>query len=252
MSTLTNPTAAPAPLEVPVPVMHVPSLDELYRLTSIPDRRVVYRGVDWSFYERLVDSIPQSSNMHVDYDGKDLEVMGKGRKHEIARRLLGRFVEAMSEELEIPYKSGGETTWKRREIARGLEADECYFFSPEKMAADNAALERGSDDIADYPNPDLAIEVDISPPQVDRAGIYAALGVAEVWRFDGDQLVIERLTPQGTYTAAPTSGFLPVRAEYVRRWVMDEDARDESAWARRLRAELKKTRESSSPEAETP
>ena len=71
-------------------------------------------------------------------------------------------------------------------------ADQCYYFLPEKLAADAAALERGSDDIADYPNPDLAIEVDISPPAVDRAGIYAALGVTEVWRFDGQDVVIER------------------------------------------------------------
>ena len=47
-----------------------------------------------------------------------------------------------------------------------------------------------------FPSPDLAIEIDISPPKVDRPGIYAALGVAEVWRFDGDVAVIERLTPE--------------------------------------------------------
>ena len=108
----------------------------------------------------------------------------------------------VAEELGIDSAGGGDTTWKRPELARGLEADECYYFLPEKIAADAAALERGSDDIADYPNPDLAIEVDLSPPQVDRAGIYAALRVAEVWRFDGRTVVIDRLTADGTYMAA--------------------------------------------------
>ena len=42
-------------------------------------------------------------------------------------------------------------------------------------------------DIADYPNPDLAIEIDISPPEVDREGIYKSLKVAEIWRFDGEE-----------------------------------------------------------------
>ena len=70
--------ASPAPsLEVPGPVTRVPSLEELERLTAVPERRVVYRNVDWSFYERLVDSIPETANIHVDYDGKDLEVMGE-------------------------------------------------------------------------------------------------------------------------------------------------------------------------------
>ena len=101
---------------------------------------------------------------------------------------------------------------RRRDVSCGLESDHCYYFLPEKLAQDSAAWERRSDDIADYPNPDLAIEVDDTPPQVDRAGIYAALRVAEVWRFDGDQLVIERLTPAGTYAAVDASGFLPVQA----------------------------------------
>ena len=55
MSTATTPTnaAIPSPLEVPGPVTRVPSLEELERLTAVPDRRVVFRGVDWAFYERV-------------------------------------------------------------------------------------------------------------------------------------------------------------------------------------------------------
>ena len=103
---------------------------------------------------------------------------------------------------------------------------------------------RGSDDIADYPNPDLAIEVDISRPQVDHAGIYAALRVPEVWRFDGRELVIERLTAEGTYVAVQTSGF-PSRSRprTCGRWVVDEDSSNHTARARRLRAELRKKRQ---------
>ena len=70
---------------------------------------------------------------------------------------------------------------------------------------DAASLERDSDDIAEYPNPDLAIEVDVSRPQVDRAGISAALRVAEVWRLHGDTLTIERLTPEGTYATVTST-----------------------------------------------
>ncbi len=218
----------------------VPSFEEIQRLTAIPDQRVVFRGVDWAFYDQLVESIPESSDIHVDYDGKDLEVMGKRRRHDSRRRLLRQIVEAVAQELGIPCRGAGDTTWKRPEVAHGLEADECYYFLPEKIAADLAALERGSDDIADYPNPDLAIEVDFSPPKVDRAGIYAALRVAEVWRFDGKRVVIERLTPAGTYVAVDSSGFLPIRADEVTRWVVEEASGDESAWAMRLRAEFRK------------
>jgi len=242
MSTLIDRTAAPSSIEVPGPVTRVPTLEELERLTAVPERRVVYRGVDWSFYQQLIDSIPERANIHVDYDGKDLEVTGKGWIHEGDNRLLGIFVAIVTEELQIPCKGLRETTWKRPHIARGLEADECFYFGPEKLAAVAEARSRGSRDVTDIPNPDLAIEVDISPPEVDRAGIYAALGVAEVWRFADSALVIERLTAQGAYVSVEKSEFLPVRADEIRRWVVDEDSADDSAWARRLRAELKSTK----------
>lgn len=245
MSTTTHPTTAvPPALEVPGPVTRVPSLEELERLTEVPDQRVVFRGVEWAFYDRLVESIPESSNIQVGYDGNDLELMGKGRKHGKGTKLLGQLVEAIAQELGIPYSSLADTTWKRPEILRGLEADQCYYFLPEKIAADAAALARDSAEIADYPNPDLAIEVDISVPQIDRASIYAALNVSEVWRFDGKRVVIERLGSDGKYAAVDASGFLPIRVEDVQRWVVEEDSREESSWARRLRAEIRARAES--------
>ena len=44
-------------------------------------------------------------------------------------------------------------------------------------------LARNENEVAAYPNPDLAVEVDISRPQADRPAIYAALQVPEVWTF---------------------------------------------------------------------
>ena len=151
---------------------------------------------------------------------------------------MGQLAEAVAQVLRIPYKSLGQTTWKRKEILRGLESDECYMFQPEKLAAVAKARARRSMNIDDYPNPDMSIEVDLSSPEIDRPGIYAALRVPELWRFDGqsEQVIIERLGDDGSYHSVDESRFLPIRAEEVRRWVVDENSDDESAWAERLRA----------------
>ena len=236
-SATTNSSRVPSP-PLAVAPRSVPTLEDLYQLTSKPDERVVIRGVDWAFYEQLADSIPDRCSIRVDYDGKDVEIMSPGLVHDDAKGLFGQLVEAIAQVLEIPYRNSGQTTWKRPEIARGLEADESYFFRTEKLDAVAASKARGSLDIADYPNPDLGIEVDMSPPKIDRPGIYAALKVAEVWRFDGErqELVIERLEDDGTYRAVDRSSFLPVSAAEIRRWVVEEDCHDQSAWARRLRA----------------
>ncbi len=212
----------------------------------LAEQRIVIRDVSWDLYDLLSDAIGERQHVYLAYDGRDLEIMTKGRIHENYGDFLGKFVGVLTYELRIRCRSLGETTWKRPAIERGLESDLCYYFSPEKIAADVAALARKSNDIADYPNPDLAIEVDISPSLVDRPAIYAALKVSEVWRFEEKSMVIEHLGEDGTYAPAESSRFLPVRAEEVYRWVAVEDSSDELVWEQRLRdwarAELKPRR----------
>src|SRR5438045_881021 len=169
------------------------------------ERRIVIRGVDWETYDRLSDAVGEGQHVRLAYDGKDLEIMSTSHIHEYFKELLGLFVHEVCTELEIPRLPGGETTWKRSELAKGLEADQCYEFRPEKLAIVAAAIKRRSKDIADYPNPDLAIEIDISPPEVDRMGIYESLQVAEIWRFDGEEVTIEQLQADGTYVEAKMS-----------------------------------------------
>ena len=234
MSSIPSPALVPSS---PLP-LKIPTLAELEEMVREPDERVVIRDVDYAFYERLVDSIPEDVHIDVDYDGKDLEIMGHGRRHEQINELLGYLVMVMTEELRLPYESLAKTTWKRPDLARGLEADQCYYFRLEKLAADAAARARGSDDIADYPNPDLAIEVDVSRSKIDRPAIYSALGVAEIWRFEADRerIVVERLDDDGQYRRIEESQFLSIQPDEIRRWVVDEDSASRWAWARRLRA----------------
>ncbi len=223
-------------LILPGPTLCVPALEDLERLTALTERRVVFKNVDWTFYERLVDSIPEGRRIRVNYDGKDLEIMALSPFHDGVKKRLARLVELTAEELEIPCTGLGQTTWKRPEVARGLEADECYYFAAEKLPVVASTLKRGSKNLADYPNPDLGIEIDLSPSKIDRPGIYAALGVAEVWRSGSAGVVVERLDESGTYEPVPASGFLMLTPDEIRRWSLEEDATDGSRWARGLRA----------------
>ena len=213
-----------------------PAKGEPKPATVPTDQRIVIRGLSWDLYDQLSDAIGERQNVYLTYDGKDLELMTKGWTHEDYKELFSRFVTFVTSELRVRSRAAGETTWKRPEIERGLEADQCYYFTPEKLRIVMEARARKAKDIADIPNPDLAIEIDISPSQVDRPGIYAALKVAEIWRFDGESVVIERLGPDGTYAAAEMSLFLPIRAEEICRWIDKEDSSDELLWEDRLRA----------------
>lgn len=200
------------------------------------DDHVLIADATWDDYERLVDSVPEGEHRRIAYDGKDIEmILSLGPFHERQKSFLESFIAIVTSELRIKRQPMGSATWKRKNVERGIEPDLSYFFDPVKMAAAVAA-EAYSDDISDYPNPDLVAEIDISPPKVDRPGIYATLQIPEFWRVRNRTVSIEHLGPDGKYVPAVRSRFLPVGPEDVTRWVFTEDRSDSVAWEDRLRA----------------
>jgi Uma2 family endonuclease len=203
---------------------------------SIPaEERGVMRGVSWNFYDRLTDAISERSSVRVAFDGKDVEIMVVGPVHEGHEGRLGIFVGEVCEGLDLDFHGLGSTTWKRQEVERGVEADLCYCFDPEKVAFCRAAEARGSNDGSAFPIPDLMVEIDISPPKVDRPEIYRKLRPPEVWTLTDDAVIIEQLDGSGNYVAADASRFLFVRAEEVTQWLRDGKSAKRPVWKRAIR-----------------
>ncbi len=203
---------------------------------TVQDNPAVIRSVSWAYYEKILETVGETGSLRLAYDGKDLEIKSPSPVHENAKVYAGRMVDLIAEELDIDSINLASTTWNRPEIERGIEADQCFYFRPDKLALATASLARNSSDLSDYPPPDLAFEVDLSPSKVDRPGIYAAMLVPEVWRFDTSSVVIEQLNEEGAYTVAESSVFLAVTSDDLARWVLHESRTDRSTWKQRLRA----------------
>jgi Uma2 family endonuclease len=196
---------------------------------------IVFRGVSWEAYESLSRAQGEGNHVRLAYDGKDLEIMTTSNVHENLKVLAGNFIHAVASWRDIDHVSAGEATLDAPEAQRGLQADLSYCFTPEKVRAAREALARGSMDPADYPRPDLAVEIDVSPSQVDRPAIYASIKVAEVWRIRRDRkVIIEHLRPDGSYAPAEASRFLGITAAEIQGWLNAEDVGREAAWFRRL------------------
>ena len=60
------------------------------------------------------------------------------------------------------------------------------------------------------PPPDLVIELDITSPSFNKLPFYTQMGVPEVWRLAGQQLVFLHLQPDETYQARDQSRNFPV------------------------------------------
>ena len=198
------------------------------------ETRIVIPNVAWEVFESLGAS--DCAGTRFAYDKGVLEIMSPSIEHEWYHRALGRMVETLTEELEIPILSAGSTTLKLHLKKRGLEPDECFYLEHELQMRGKREL-----DLTVDPPPDLAIEVDISRSSVDKLSIYAALGVPELWFYDGESLVVRRLE-NGVYVERDRSDSFPfLDLKEIERFMGRFEQLGETAWARSFRKWVKTT-----------
>lgn len=176
-------------------------------MTAIEARPIENRFLtwtDWAGYQKILE-VFEDRPIRVTYDRGRLEIMSPSRKHEHLKKLLGHMIESVMVERDVDFTCGGSTTFRRQDLDRGLEPDDCYWISSYPAVAD---MEQW--DPAVHPPPDLVIEAEVSRSALDRMGIYAALGVPEVWRVRADGTVeVHRLDEAGRYQAQARSGIFP-------------------------------------------
>jgi hypothetical protein len=66
-------------------------------------------------------------------------------------------------------------------------------------------------DLEQDPPPDIVVEVDTTNESLSKFGIYAALGVPEIWRYDGQAAYFYQLSG-AEYHDTPVSVGLPILA----------------------------------------
>ena len=190
----------------------------------------VFHDIGWDGY-RTLTKLLENRRVRSTYDRGNYEIMSPLCSHKRFGNRLGRMIEAITVELDIPMVGVGATTFKSEELDRGLEPDECYYFENAIRLVDPHDIDLGRD-----PPPDLAIEVEVTRTVLDRLGVYAALGVPEVWRFDGERLIILLLQADGAYAERPTSACLPfLSLEEIARFARDLDEPNDTRWARSFR-----------------
>ncbi len=194
---------------------------------------VVLDDVSWDEYEAQL-RIVGDRHVRVNYDAGRMEIMSPLRRHGSGALVLGRMVDILVEELDIPHEAADPVTLKRPDLLKGVEPDKLYHL---RENAARVQEPREFDFLIDPP-PDLIIEVDVTSSSVPRLPIFAALGIPEVWRVEGDELRFLHLQSDGTYQPRDRSPAFPVLtlAEAARFLEAGQRPGSKTAWMKSFRA----------------
>jgi Uma2 family endonuclease len=161
----------------------------------VGEKRLLFRSLDWQRYKTLRETLCrdrgasplENRNIRFTYLNGKLEVTMPLEIHEFSARLIELFIRILVVEFGMKVKTMGSTTLDREALERSAEPDNAYYIQ-------NQAIVAGRDvDLDQDPPPDLIVEVDITHTDIDKLALYAAMGVPEVWRYNGEVWRIYRL-----------------------------------------------------------
>ncbi len=204
-------------------------------VTSIPaEQRTILQNISWQTFETLLTETGENRGFRFAYECGILEIISPLIEHEGYKSSFGNLIIVLAEELKIEIKSAGSTTLKLKSANRGIEPDNCYYIQNELAFRGKQTL----DLTTDLP-PDLAIEIDITSSSVNKLEIYSALGVPEIWRYNGRILLFYQLVENRYIEREFSCAFPLVSATEINQFIEQSKTIGEIALIKLFRAWLR-------------
>ena len=204
-------------------VISAPEPKTEHQQPLIGERRVVFRGMSWEAYQKILDALPQVRGSRLTYDDGILEITMPLEDHEFYSRLIERFIITLVELLSLRLKTMGSTTMNYPHLKKGSEPDNAYYIH-------NQPLVKGRNvNFAQDPPPDLVVEVDITHTDIQKNRFYASIGVPEFWRFNGKIWRIYQLQSEGYVEVGASPTFPQATKEWLYQFL--EQAKDDEIGA---------------------
>jgi len=97
----------------------------------LAEARVVLTGVSWQTFKALLADIGDNRACRLAYNQGILEIMAPYQEHEAPKIMIGSFVEALADELNIEIMQLGSLLLEREDLRRAVEPD---TFSTSKVS----------------------------------------------------------------------------------------------------------------------
>ena len=160
--------------------------------------------VDWDEYEHLLSQMGDFPGHRLSYDCGRLVVVGPLAEHEDYKDFIYSLVRLISLETDVALETRGTTTFKSKKLLKGAEPDTCFYVQSASQIIGKRRINLDTD-----PPPDVVVEIDLSSSSLYKFPIYAALGVPEIWRYDGERTRFYKLTGE-TYEVIQSSLAFPL------------------------------------------
>jgi Uma2 family endonuclease len=174
---------------------------QLKQLDVPPGHRVLLHNVSWQEFELILEDLGERRATRLAYHQGTLEIVAPLPKHEQTKVVVSNLLVVLLDELDMDWEPLGSTTFRRKEMAAGIEPDDCFYIKNHALMIGKERIDLNVD-----PPPDLAIEIDVTSKT--QLSAYEALGVPEIWRYESRKLQIS-LLQNGEYVESQTSLTFP-------------------------------------------
>ena len=196
--------------------MSTETVDYLDAIAHLPAGATLrLNGVSWEEYEELLSQMGDNMpGYRVSYDCGRLEIMSPRSDHEQPKDFILRLAQVFSEGADITLETFGSTTYRRRSKLKGAEPDTSFYVQNAARVIGRQILDFETD-----PPPDVVVEIDTTNESSGKFPIYAALGVPEIWLYDGHRMLFYQLTGQDYAEVSHSPAFPSLPAEVLTQFL---------------------------------
>lgn len=206
--------------------------------TSSPifgEQRVLLHNLSWRTFETLLDELGETRSSRLTYHQGDLEIMAPASVHEKSNRMIEGLIVVLLEELDLEFARTGSFTCKRDDLERGAEPDSCYYIQHEEQVRGKEPIDLNRD-----PPPDLVVEIEYTQSALPKLQLYAAMGVPEFWRYDGEKLYMYQLIDEQYEPCQHSLAFAQINVAEIPRFLQEGKQRGELKMTKAFRQWVRK------------
>ena len=99
----------------------------LQQIRFPPGHRIFLEAISWHEFEAIVEELGEHRGTRLAYSKGILEIVSPLPEHAKAQVVMSDLLKVLLDELDMPWESLGSTTFRREEMAAGIEPDDCFY-----------------------------------------------------------------------------------------------------------------------------